>query len=686
MEAESGRAPGDNGVPLEVLAGQAAARPLQGAAPPSRASVGPPPAPGGPQWIDSPVTAPSQAQGQDILYQWVDNPTPGHLQAQRQQYLQAARLAPPYYPGLDASTYGMHGRPLETPLHGLEDPSLLRPHHLAGQGMMPPGAEAPGLAHLQQGFGIDAAAAQYAAMAQGLGMDHVGRYPRAQTPDLGAYQQSSLLPPHFGGLLADPRFGATGPCAYGRPDPVGSHLPFSGADTGVAALFAQQRAQEQLMAQQAAASGVAALFAQQRAQEQLMVQEAAADNGVAALFAQQRAQEQLMFQQQAALGNGVCAETPASKQHRPGVPGPGHMPAAQRRAVTQPKGAKAQTAAEDGRGRNRQTPATGRHGTDSVNGTSGAGNGRPRSGKAADTPPADVPGAAKSVKTENLRPMLTSALESLYEDRIKPMANYVKGRLKEKSFPENVIRNFVELYQEHPDLFVVHQSSQAEEASIFLASEPPWFKGWVDIDSPEDNYDEAVWEAFATFLDGEHTFAGGRYGMAHELMQRGLPFFEGLSLGEVCHIVQLAIQHRKLVVYHRKMLKPIQVVLAQPSPPAAVPGEVAEAEGSDISDMDDLCTVLFQMLKHYPQGLRLCRLKQMIKHDFSRKLSEMSFQCTKLIELFGTEPLSGTFVLDTENDGKSIYVRLGNPESFSSHVKQLYAMANSQENRAPRPS
>merc|ERR1712151_759241 len=95
--------------------------------------------------------------------------------------------------------------------------------------------------------------------------------------------------------------------------------------------------------------------------------------------------------------------------------------------------------------------------------------------------------------------------------------------------------------------------------------------------------------------------------------------------------------------------------------------------------MDDLCQVLFRMLAHHPQGLRLCRLKQMIKHEFSRKLSEMTFQCTKLIELFNRPPLVETFVLDTENDGKSIYVRLGDPEHFSDRVKRIYAQANATE-------
>lgn len=276
-----------------------------------------------------------------------------------------------------------------------------------------------------------------------------------------------------------------------------------------------------------------------------------------------------------------------------------------------------------------------------------------------------------------LRATLVSALDSLYEDRIKPMANYVKGRLKERSCPDSLVKNFADLYGEHQDLFKIVRPSQLdEEITIFMVTEPSWFKGWVDIDSQDDPYDEVMWSAFGKFLDGEHTFAGGRYGMARELMQRKLNFFSEHSLGEVCHIVQLAIQHRRLIVYHRKMLKPIQTVL-QPQPsPAATPGI---PEGDDIKDMDDLCGVLFRMLLHHPQGLRLCRLKQMIKHEFTRKLSEMSFQCTKLIELFNMEPLASTFVLDTENDGKSIYVRMGNPDTFTDNMKKIYNTANAVE-------
>jgi len=292
--------------------------------------------------------------------------------------------------------------------------------------------------------------------------------------------------------------------------------------------------------------------------------------------------------------------------------------------------------------------------------------------------------ALDSLGPDGLRSMLISTLESLYEDRIKPMANYIKGRLKERSVPDIIVKSFEDLYTQHPDLFEVQNPKSGEETTIYFHKPPTWFKGWIDIDSPDDPYDESMWKELAKFLDGEHTFAGGRYGMARELMQRNLAFLAPYSLGEVCHIVQLAIQHRRLIVYHRKMLKPIQTVLCQLSPDGTG-GPADTAEGEEIKDMDDLTMVLFRMLLHHPSGIRLCRMKQMIKHEFQRKLSEMAFQCTKLIELFNQEPLNETFVLDTENDGKSIYVRLGNPDTFSDHVKRIYAMANSAEAKQAIP-
>merc|ERR1712226_488654 len=128
--------------------------------------------------------------------------------------------------------------------------------------------------------------------------------------------------------------------------------------------------------------------------------------------------------------------------------------------------------------------------------------------------------------------MLTSALESLYRDRLKPLSSYLKGRLKEKSCPEPLVKSFVELYTKEADLFQIQPASETEEIGIFFVQDPVWFKGWVDIDATDDPYDEGMWSSMEKFLEGEHSFAGGRYGMARELQGRNLQFLSEYSLGE----------------------------------------------------------------------------------------------------------------------------------------------------------
>merc|ERR1712151_1212606 len=150
----------------------------------------------------------------------------------------------------------------------------------------------------------------------------------------------------------------------------------------------------------------------------------------------------------------------------------------------------------------------------------------------------------------------------------------------------------------------------------------------------------------------------------------------GFSLGEVCHIVQLAIQLRKLIVYHRKVLKPIQAVIGRGAEKASVgAGGGDGAEGEEIKDMDELCLILFRILKQNPQGILLCRMKHMIKREYSKTLSEMTFRCTKLIELFNQEPLASSFALNGDNNAKCLYVCCGDPETFSAHVKDIYSRA-----------
>lgn len=473
------------------------------------------------------------------------------------------------------------------------------------------------------------------------------------------------VPPYF----QDPGTAALNAQGYADPA-VAAQLQAAHAAAGLAGAHLQPpmtdprfAAPQQDLAQAYAAAGYDQAFGQPRPPQPLGVEDLAAFRGAGAGYG-------LMPDQNAyqAMGNSSYDQGRRGGQGQKG----GQASKGDRgRNDRQP----ADRGGDRGRG-DRQSPTAAKKPEGGAGGGGGAAGGARKSAEA--TPDAQLSSVLEGLGAEGLRSMLTGALESLYEDRIKPMASYVKGRLKERSNPEPIVKSFVELYSQHSDLFLVQQPTQGDEAAIFFVTEPAWFKGWIDIDSPSDPYDETLWQELAKFLDGEHTFAGGRYGMARELMQRNLAFLAEQTLGEVCHIVQLAIQHRKLIVYHRKMLKPIQTVLCQP--PAN--GTGAAEGGEEIKDMDDLCLVLFRMLIRHAQGIPLCRIKQMIKHELSRKLSEMAFKCTKLIELFNQEPLSKTFLLDTDNDGKSIYVHLGKPETFTEPVKQIYATATALELQA----
>jgi len=67
-----------------------------------------------------------------------------------------------------------------------------------------------------------------------------------------------------------------------------------------------------------------------------------------------------------------------------------------------------------------------------------------------------------------------------------------------------------------------------------------------------DTYCPELWawaEAYFRGLEGDQRFPGGRYACAQALIERRLPFLEGMALGEVCHIVQLGLSQRHVLGY-----------------------------------------------------------------------------------------------------------------------------------------
>lgn len=105
---------------------------------------------------------------------------------------------------------------------------------------------------------------------------------------------------------------------------------------------------------------------------------------------------------------------------------------------------------------------------------------------------------------------------------------------------------------------------------------PPNCLPWVDPHEPHNPYSEVAWRSLGAFLTsrlaastqrdvahpnkGEslmpYQFKGGRYGLALELQKGDLPALRQMSLGELCHLVQLAITGR-LLAYEHSVLQPV---------------------------------------------------------------------------------------------------------------------------------
>lgn len=288
----------------------------------------------------------------------------------------------------------------------------------------------------------------------------------------------------------------------------------------------------------------------------------------------------------------------------------------------------------------------------------------------------------KNLGSDEVCRLLTSAVESLYEDRIRPVGLYVRGRLKEKSSPEKMVRNYLEFFPRFPAVFRVFKepsASQQEETVIELVNPPSWFKGWINIDDPEDKYEETMWQDFAEHLKSGHEFAGGRYGMARELQSRKLPFLEDMCLGEICNVVQLAIGTRKLVVYHKKLLKTLDRAEA-----GGIVGKSTRTNGNDfknVQDLPELCEILFRLyIRRNRTPLRLEQLRNMMQKEFSLTVSEMDFKCAKLSEVMKLEPLKSAFVLNSDNG--SMRLTLSDPGQFAADIRHRYARAEELE----RPS
>jgi len=156
---------------------------------------------------------------------------------------------------------------------------------------------------------------------------------------------------------------------------------------------------------------------------------------------------------------------------------------------------------------------------------------------------------------------ITAAVESLYTDELKPYGRILRKRLAEhaetRGRPDldiNIERLRVRC--EESAKFCVEVEDSGEWSAIIVGRAPTF----ADVYSSHDGYPAALWERAAAYFeslpDNDSKFPGGRYGCAQALAARALSFLRGLSLGQVSHIVQLAISQKKILGYSKGSIMP----------------------------------------------------------------------------------------------------------------------------------
>lgn len=237
---------------------------------------------------------------------------------------------------------------------------------------------------------------------------------------------------------------------------------------------------------------------------------------------------------------------------------------------------------------------------------------------------------------------LLAAISSLYNDGLRPYGRFVRKRLMELAAAEN---------QGGPDptlgrlrtacdtcmSIIVEPADGGEWVALLVGKQ----QSFVDFYSTEDNYTEDFWASFEAYLEAlegdDALLPGGRYSCARALVELQLPFLSGLSLGDVCHIVEIAMSQRKLLGYLNGSITPYARSDSMMKDAAAEQHAGGSTHHFPFASWADtrshLAEILESALRKGKQHVPLSTLKRLFRSRFRTELSETALGYTKISDL-----------------------------------------------------
>lgn len=238
---------------------------------------------------------------------------------------------------------------------------------------------------------------------------------------------------------------------------------------------------------------------------------------------------------------------------------------------------------------------------------------------------------------------LLTAVASLYDDRLRPFGRLVRKRLGElATFRGQVLIDgdlgrLRKTCEECPSLTV--QRGEGSEWSVLLLQRE---QNFIDVYSLIDCYPSSLWEELRHYLqeldNRGGSLPGGRYSCAKALLESALPSFQTRSLGEVCHIVQLAMSEKKLLGYLDGTIAPYERSNSMLKDTAAelCLGSCSSQQiplASWESARSCMVDVLESAVRKGKKQVPISTLKRLFRSRFHMELSETALGYTKLSDL-----------------------------------------------------
>merc|ERR1740129_1302513 len=145
---------------------------------------------------------------------------------------------------------------------------------------------------------------------------------------------------------------------------------------------------------------------------------------------------------------------------------------------------------------------------------------------------------------------------------------------------------------------------------------------------------------------------GGRYGCARALQAYGLPFLEGLSLGQVCHMVHLAATQKKILGHNKGSLVPYRFSDEWQREQRASTQTAVDTGSVPVGTVSQAGNFLQELLRSsYCQNVTISNVKHLFVAHFGMELCETALGYARLRDLLNDLQFKGICTLQPQPSG-----------------------------------